>query len=114
MPVKDSTAGFVCYSRKVLETINLDEIKFAGYAFQIEMKYAAWKLGFLIKEVPIIFEDRQFGVSKMNKSIVKEGIVGVLQLRWYSMFKDYRNRLKKPAIHLFQPVEKEVFAKTKQ
>ncbi len=114
MPVKDSTAGFVCYKRKVLETINLDEIKFVGYAFQIEMKYASWKLGFLIREVPIVFEDRQHGVSKMNKGIVKEGILGVLQLRWYSMFKDYRNRLKKSEIHIFPPVDKEVFAKTKQ
>lgn len=114
MPVKDSTAGFVCYKSIVLESINLDEIKFVGYAFQIEMKYAAWKLGFIIKEVPIIFEDRQHGVSKMNKGIVKEGILGVLKLRWYSMFKDYRSRLKKPEIHLFLPVDKEVFAKTKQ
>ena len=114
MPVKDSTAGFVCYKSKVLESINLDEIKFIGYAFQIEMKYASWKLGFTIKEVPIIFEDRQHGVSKMNKGIVKEGILGVLQLRWYSMFKDYRSRLKKSEIHLFPPVDKEIFAKTKQ
>jgi dolichol-phosphate mannosyltransferase len=71
MPVKDPTAGFVCYKREVLETINLDQIMFVGYAFQIEMKFAAWKLGFKIKEVPIIFEDRRFGVSKMNKGIVK-------------------------------------------
>ena len=95
MPVKDPTAGFVCYRREVLETINLEEIKFAGYAFQIEMKFAAWKLGFVIKEVPIIFEDRKFGVSKMNKGIVKEGILGVLNLRWHSLFKNYRNRVKK-------------------
>ncbi|MBE7169854.1 MAG: polyprenol monophosphomannose synthase [Williamsia sp.] len=114
MPVKDSTAGFVCYKRNVLESINLDEIKFVGYAFQIEMKYAAWKLGFKIKEVPIVFEDRQHGVSKMNKGIVKEGILGVLKLRWYSMFKDYHNRLKKPEIHLFPPVEEEALVKTKQ
>lgn len=94
MPVKDSTAGFVCYKKKVLEAINLDEIKFVGYAFQIEMKFASWKLGFKIKEVPIIFEDRQFGISKMNKGIVKEGILGVLKLRWYSLFKNYHSRLK--------------------
>jgi len=94
MPVKDPTAGFVCYKREVLETINLDEIHFAGYAFQIEMKFAAWKLGFKIKEVPIIFEDRKLGVSKMNKGIVKEGILGVLRLRWESLFKNYRNRVK--------------------
>jgi dolichol-phosphate mannosyltransferase len=94
MPVKDPTAGFVCYKKEVLQTINLDEIHFAGYAFQIEMKFAAWKLGFRIKEVPIIFEDRKLGVSKMNKGIVKEGILGVLKLRWNAMFKSYRKRVK--------------------
>jgi len=95
MPVNDPTAGFVCYKKEVLDTINLDEIRFAGYAFQIEMKFAAWKLGFKIKEVPIIFEDRKLGVSKMNKGIVKEGIYGVLKLRWNAMFKSYRKRVKK-------------------
>lgn len=95
MPVKDTTAGFVCYRKEVLESINLDQIKFLGYAFQIEMKFASWKLGFKIKEVPIIFKDRKFGASKMHKGIVKEGILGVLKLRWYSLFKDYRNRVKK-------------------
>ncbi len=95
MPVNDPTAGFVCYRREVLETINLDEIHFTGYAFQIEMKFAAWKLGFKIKEVPIIFQDRTQGASKMNKGIVKEGILGVLNLRWQSLFKNYRNRVKK-------------------
>ena len=94
IPVKDPTAGFVCYKREVLEAINLDEITFVGYAFQIEMKFAAWKLGFTIKEVPITFIDRQFGASKMNKGIVKEGILGVLKLKWMSMFKNYRNRVK--------------------
>jgi dolichol-phosphate mannosyltransferase len=94
MPVKDPTAGFVCYKQDVLQTINLDEINFTGYAFQIEMKFAAWKLGFKIKEVPIIFEDRKLGVSKMNKGIVKEGIFGVLKLRWNAMFKNYRKRVK--------------------
>lgn len=98
IPVKDTTAGFVCYRREVLETINLDKITFLGYAFQIEMKFAAWKLGFKIKEVPIIFEDRKYGVSKMHKGIVKEGILGVLKLRWYSLFKDYRNRVKNTSI----------------
>jgi dolichol-phosphate mannosyltransferase len=97
MPVQDPTAGFVCYRKEVLETINLDQIRFVGYAFQIEMKFAAWKLGFTIKEVPIIFEDRKFGVSKMNKGIVKEGILGVLNLRWQSLFKNYRNRVKNDA-----------------
>ena len=93
-PVADQTAGFVCYRREVLETINLDEIHFAGYAFQIEMKFAAWKLGFKLKEVPILFEDRKFGESKMNRGIVKEGILGVLKLRWYSLFTHYRRRVK--------------------
>ena len=98
MPVNDPTAGFVCYKKEVLDTINLDEIRFTGYAFQIEMKFAAWKLGFKIIEVPIIFEDRKLGVSKMNKGIVKEGILGVLKLRWNAMFKNYRKRvLKTPA-----------------
>jgi dolichol-phosphate mannosyltransferase len=95
MPVKDPTAGFVCYKREVLETINLDQIRFVGYAFQIEMKFVAWKLGFKIKEVPIIFQDRTLGTSKMNKGIVKEGILGVLKLRWHSLFTDYRRKVKK-------------------
>jgi Glycosyltransferases involved in cell wall biogenesis len=95
MPVKDPTAGFVCYKRKVLETINLDQIHFVGYAFQIEMKFASWKLGFKIVEVPIVFQDRTSGTSKMNKGIVKEGILGVLKLRWHSLFKNYRKRVKK-------------------
>ncbi len=94
MPVADQTAGFMCYKREVLETINLDEVRFVGYAFQIEMKFAAWKLGFKLKEVPIQFKDRTFGDSKMNRSIVKEGILGVLQLRWNSFFKNYRRRVK--------------------
>jgi dolichol-phosphate mannosyltransferase len=93
-PVADQTAGFVCYKREVLETINLDEIHFVGYAFQIEMKFAAWKLGFRLKEVPIHFEDRKYGESKMNRGIVKEGILGVLKLRWYSLFTNYRRRVK--------------------
>jgi dolichol-phosphate mannosyltransferase len=97
MPVKDPTAGFVCYKKEVLETINLDQIHFAGYAFQIEMKFAAWKLGFKIKEVPIIFEDRKLGVSKMNKGIVTEGIYGVLKLRWNALFKNYRKRIRNTA-----------------
>lgn len=96
MPIKDPTAGFVCYKRLVLESINLDAIKFVGYAFQIEMKFAAWKLGFKIKEVPITFIDRKLGMSKMNKGIVKEGILGVLSLKWNSMFKNYRNKVMIP------------------
>ncbi|MCU7550793.1 polyprenol monophosphomannose synthase [Chitinophagaceae bacterium LB-8] len=94
MPIWDPTAGFICYSKKVLETINLDEIHFVGYAFQIEMKFAAWKLGFKIKEVPIQFEDRKHGESKMSHNIVKEGILGVLKLRWYGLFTNYRKRVK--------------------
>ncbi len=94
MPVKDPTAGFVCYKKEALQTINLNEIKFVGYAFQIEMKFAAWKLGFKIKEVPITFIDRQLGTSKMNKGILKEGVLGVLKIQWHSLFKNYRNRVK--------------------
>jgi dolichol-phosphate mannosyltransferase len=98
MPVKDPTAGFMCYKKEVLEAINLDKIVFAGYAFQIEMKFVAWKLGFKIKEVPITFQDRTMGVSKMNKGIVKEGILGVLKLRLYSWFTNYRKRVKNTEI----------------
>ena len=97
MPVKDPTAGFVCYRREVLETINLNRIRFVGYAFQIEMKFAAWKLGFRIEEVPIVFTDRKLGVSKMNKGIIKEGIFGVISIQWQSMFKNYRNRVTQSA-----------------
>ncbi len=113
MPVKDPTAGFMCYKKEVLETINLDQIRFVGYAFQIEMKFAAWKLGFKLKEVPIIFQDRRFGNSKMNKGIVKEGILGVLKLRWNSMFKNYRKRVKKTEAdaRLVTPIEKKALAK---
>jgi len=81
MGVKDTTAGFKCYRRKVLETINLDAIKFIGYAFQIEMKYTAWKSGFKIIEVPITFVDRKEGQSKMSKGIFKEAFWGVLEMR---------------------------------
>lgn len=94
MPVQDPTAGFVCYKKEVLEAINFDMISFVGYAFQIEMKFAAWKLGFRIKEVPIIFRDRKVGVSKMNKGIIKEGVLGVISIQWQSLFKDYHRRLK--------------------
>ncbi|MBS4059250.1 MAG: polyprenol monophosphomannose synthase [Bacteroidetes bacterium] len=82
MKVRDTTAGFVCYKRNVLESINLNKVKFVGYAFQIEMKYTSWRLGFNIKEVPIIFTDRTEGTSKMNKGIFKEAIFGVISLRW--------------------------------
>ncbi len=81
IPIHDTTAGFVCYKKKVLETIKLDEIKFVGYAFQIEMKFKAWKHKFNIKEVSVIFTDRTLGESKMNGSIVYEALFGVLKLR---------------------------------
>jgi len=82
MDVADTTAGFKCYSAKVLRTINLDSVKFMGYAFQIEMKYTAWKLGFKITEVPIIFTDRTEGTSKMSSRIFKEAFLGVMSLRF--------------------------------
>jgi dolichol-phosphate mannosyltransferase len=83
MPVNDPTAGFVCYSRKVLSTIPLDKVHFVGYAFQIEMKYRAWKLGFKIGEVPITFRDRKEGVSKMSGNIIKEAMYGVWKMRGF-------------------------------
>ena len=86
LKIMDTTAGFVCWTKKVLETIDLDRIEFVGYAFQIEMKYTAVKLGFTVKEVPIIFTDRTEGTSKMNKSIFREAIFGVIQLRLRGMF----------------------------
>jgi dolichol-phosphate mannosyltransferase len=91
MKIQDTTAGFKCYSRKVLEAIRFDKIKFVGYAFQIEMKYVTWKLGFKITEVPVIFTDRTEGTSKMNSSIFKEAILGVIDLRIRGMF----NRIKR-------------------
>ena len=81
MNIKDTTAGFKCYSRKVLEAIDLNEIRFVGYAFQIEMKYTAYKLGFKIVEVPITFKDRELGQSKMSMSIFKEAFLGVFKMR---------------------------------
>ena len=93
LPVMDPTAGFVCYKREVLEKMNLDNIRFIGYAFQIEMKFTAWKLGFTIDEVPITFIDRKLGSSKMNKGIIKEGVLGVIQLKWMSLKKNYFKRM---------------------
>lgn len=89
IPIKDTTAGFKCYSRKVLEAINLDKIKFIGYAFQIEMKFTAWKMGFRIVEVPIIFTDRTKGSSKMSKHIFREAVFGVIYMKVKSWFKPY-------------------------
>lgn len=90
MNVKDSTAGFVCYKRDVLETINLDKIKFVGYAFQIEMKFKAYKKGFKIVEIPVIFKDRTRGKSKMSGSIISEAIFGVISLKLNSLFTHYK------------------------
>ena len=88
--IADTTAGFVCYTRKVLETIDLKKIRFVGYAFQIEMKFAAIKLGFKIKEVPIIFTERVEGVSTMSRNIIKEGFLGVLEIQWHHFFTTYK------------------------
>ncbi|MEI6694929.1 MAG: polyprenol monophosphomannose synthase [Bacteroidota bacterium] len=89
MKIMDTTAGFKCYRSEVLKAINLDKIKFMGYAFQIEMKFTAWKLGFNVVEVPIIFTDRTEGTSKMSKSIFKEAFIGVLSMKLASWFKKY-------------------------
>lgn len=101
MKIRDTTAGFKCYKRKVLEAINLDKITFTGYAFQIEMKFTAWKLGFKIKEVSIVFTDRTEGDSKMSKGIFKEAVLGVISLRLKSIFN--KNYGKKNSIAV--PVE---------
>jgi dolichol-phosphate mannosyltransferase len=92
MNVKDPTAGFVCYKREVLEAMDLDQIRFIGYAFQIEMKFAARSLGFRLKEIPIIFTDRVAGISKMNKSIISEAILGVIKMKWNSFWNTYRKQ----------------------
>jgi dolichol-phosphate mannosyltransferase len=89
LPIHDTTAGFKCYRRRVLETIGLDSIRFKGYAFQIEMKFTAYQCGFKIAEVPVIFVNREKGVSKMNSSIFGEAVFGVLQLKWNSWFHKY-------------------------
>ena len=87
--IHDTTAGFVCYRRSVLETIELDKVRFKGYAFQIEMKYTAYKCGFKITEVPVIFVNRELGTSKMNSSIFGEAVFGVIRLRLDGWFKKY-------------------------
>ena len=89
MKIRDTTAGFKCYTRRVLETIDLDRIRFTGYAFQIEMKFTAWKHGFKITEVPIIFTDRTAGQSKMSKGIFKEAVFGVITMKVNSWFRKY-------------------------
>jgi dolichol-phosphate mannosyltransferase len=86
MGIRDCTAGFKCYSRKVLETIDLDSIRFVGYAFQIEMKFKAWLLGFDVQEVPIIFTERKHGSSKMSGGIFSEAVFGVISMRLKSLF----------------------------
>jgi dolichol-phosphate mannosyltransferase len=90
MHIKDSTAGFICYRKKVLETINLDKVKFVGYAFQIEMKFTSWKFGFKIKEVPIIFTNRTLGESKMSTGILSEAVFGIIRMKFRSYFKSYK------------------------
>jgi dolichol-phosphate mannosyltransferase len=86
LPVKDATGGFKCFHRKVLESINLDKVKSNGYAFQIEMTYKAWKKGFRVHEIPIVFFDRRVGTSKMSKSIVFEAVIMVWKLRLRNFF----------------------------
>ncbi|MGM9836080.1 MAG: polyprenol monophosphomannose synthase [Muribaculaceae bacterium] len=93
MNVRDTTAGFVCYSRRVLQAIRLDEVEFKGYAFQIEMKFTAYRLGFKIKEVPIIFVNRVLGSSKMNTSIFGEAFFGVIKLKMRSLFGKIRRNV---------------------
>lgn len=89
LPIHDTTAGFVCFRSDVLRRINLDDIKFRGYAFQIEMKFTAWKIGFKLVEVPIIFTDRTLGQSKISNNIIREAVWGVLALKLKSLFKKY-------------------------
>lgn len=90
VPIHDTTAGFVGYRRSVLSTMNLDEVKFKGYAFQIEMKFTAYKFGFKVVEIPIIFVNRVLGTSKMNSSIFGEAVFGVIRLKWNSLFRKYK------------------------
>lgn len=90
MPINDSTAGFKCYKRKVLETINLEKIQFVGYAFQIEMKFKAWKYGFNLVEIPVIFTDRTEGTSKMSGGIFMEAVIGVIQMKLKSFFRNWK------------------------
>lgn len=89
LPIHDTTAGFVCYRREVLSTMPLDQIRFKGYAFQIEMKFTAYQCGFKVKEVPVIFINRELGTSKMNSSIFGEAVFGVIRLKWDGLMKEY-------------------------
>jgi len=95
MPVKDPTAGFMCYKNKVLAAMQLDQISFIGYAFQIEMKFVSWRLGFKLKEVPITFIDRKIGVSKMSKGIIKEAVLGVISMQWQSFTGRFIKQIKR-------------------
>ena len=98
LDIHDTTAGFVCYHRRVLETIDLDDIRFKGYAFQIEMKFTAHQCGFRIKEVPVIFVNRELGTSKMSGGIFSEAAFGVMRLRWDGWFKKYKKPLSSPTL----------------
>ena len=89
LPIHDTTAGFVCYRREVLQAIPLDRIRFKGYAFQIEMKFTAYKYGFRVQEVPVVFVNRERGTSKMNSSIFGEAVLGVIRMKWDSLWKKY-------------------------
>ena len=93
LDIHDTTAGFVCYRRQVLETLELDKIRFKGYAFQIEMKFTAAKCGFKIKEVPVIFVNRELGTSKMSGGIFSEALFGVMRLRWDGWFRKYPKKI---------------------
>ncbi len=93
LPIADSTAGFKCYRREVLETIDLGTIRFVGYAFQIEMKFTAWKCGFKIAEVPVIFTERKYGESKMNRGIFTEAVFGVISMKIGSWFRKYPQKI---------------------
>lgn len=95
MKIHDATAGFVCYTRKVLETIDLNRIRFKGYAFQIEMKFTAYSLGFRLQETPIIFTDRTLGTSKMTKGIIKEAVWGVITMKCRALFGKIRAKAQK-------------------
>lgn len=92
IPIHDTTAGFKCFKREVLETINLNEIRFVGYAFQIEMKFTSWKFGFKLTEIPIIFTDRTLGESKMSSGIFKEALLGVIEMKIRSWFNYYNKQ----------------------
>lgn len=94
--IHDTTAGFVCYRRRVLQTLELDKIRFKGYAFQIEMKFTATRCGFRVAEVPVIFINRELGTSKMNSSIFGEAMFGVIRLKWDSWFRKYPQKTDAP------------------